>query len=374
MSQFINGIFSNTVICFLISFFLMLPVTSHAQSISKDSTSLQTSPTGTVTKITNLSESGDKDANGAKVAPSYLQQTGINAETLGFGRSINVHVLGDVKNPGVFKVGVSDRVFDVLKLSFPNRSTVRMIEVRHEGGKTRTYDLYQYEYNGILSHNPYLADDDTIFVPKDKGAIRIEGPVARPGVYELNYEKNLEDVVRLAGGFSSGVLQSYPIHVIRFDHAGKKNVLEVVFEKTAIKKFKIEKGDIIIVADKINADKKFDYSVEAIPGENMVYPTSVPDVFVIGAVNTPGPYPYKSQFTIKDYLGFSGATADATFHNVVVIRDGKKKRRKIYETVFAGDVIIVKQKNLNEFMKYVGIASTLMSVTLSAIVIRDVVK
>lgn len=354
---------SKILLYFFVVYFSIMPgvVAAQAQGTEPQSS------------ITSLNQSGVRGQGGLKPGQQNVQNNINSAADMLRGVN-NVHVLGDVQNPGILKADVSDRAMDVLKYALPNRPTVRLIEIRRDGERTKTYDLYQYQYHGNLSQNPYLKDNDVIFVPKIGRVVRIEGPVTRPGVYELSGEKTLDSVAQLAGGFGSSLSKSYPIRVIRFDEMGKKNVIEVVIDRSEMKKFKVASGDIIIVPDKINSAKKFDYSVEAIPGENIVYPTSVPDVFVIGSVSAPGPYPYKSQFTIKDYLGFSGATADASFRSVVVIRDGEKKRKKLYESANAGDVIIVKQKGINEFLKYVGIASTLMSVTLSAIVLRDVVK
>lgn len=284
---------------------------------------------------------------------------------------ISVHVLGDVANPGIYKTQVSSRAADILALATPKRKTIRVIQIRHPGEKTRYFDLYQYYYFGNLAQNPYLKDNDVIFVPKAKGAVRIEGPVARPGTYELWYEKNLYQIVQLAGGFTSAMSKMHPIKVIRFSDGGEKFILDVVQTKSSLKNFKIQKGDIYVVPDVINVAKKFDYSVESIPGENLVYPTSVPDVFVIGAVTQPGAYPYKSHFTVKDYIGYAGPSEIAKLRSVVVMREGKKKHRKLSDKVYAGDVIIVKEKNVDSFMKYVGIASTILSVTLTALLLEE---
>jgi len=351
---------------YLILSFIFMPV-AQAQ--------LERSSIGTIKdnkdiNVKNLSEesagkkdSGSKSFGGQQSRMSLIQE-----------QQINIHVLGDVQNPGVYKAKVSDRIVDLLNMAGPNREKTRVVQIRHPGKKTRYYDLYQYYHFGNLAQNPFLRDNDVIFIPKNRGAIRIEGPVARPGLYELNGEKNLLQIVRLAGGFSRALAKSHAIKVIRFVGDGKKSVISVVHDKSSLKKFKVEKGDVYIIPDVINAEKDFDYSVETIPGEHIVYPTSVPDVFVIGAVSLPGPYPYKSHLTVKDYVGFSGASANAYLRSVKVLRNGKKKRLRMYSKIQAGDVIIVREKSLELFLKYVGIAATILSVTTSAIVFQDFVR
>ncbi|MBF0107179.1 MAG: hypothetical protein HQM16_17855 [Deltaproteobacteria bacterium] len=322
-----------------------------------------------VTGIRDLSDSGKMDAKEAGE-----NQSGQGVSLGGMVNQVNVHVLGDVSKPGVFKIDISDRAADVVKRAGLNRATVRIIEVRHPSEKNRYYDLYQYYYFGDLEQNPYLTDNDTIFVPKHNGAVRVEWSVMRPGVYELSGEKNLHQIFQLAGGFSHGMSQMYPIKVIRFSDGGEKFVLEVAQEKTALKKFKIIKGDIFIVPDTINAKGDFDYTVEAIPGEQHVYPTANPEVYVIGAVMTPGPFPYKSHLTIKDYLGFAGATPYANLNRVKIISNGKRKSKKLYDRVNAGDVVVVKERNLDQFLKYLGIATTLMTTTLFVITFKNTLQ
>lgn len=306
-----------------------------------------------------------------------LQQLGGGqAGQQGFGlglskiQTIQVHILGDVQNPGLFTVQAGTRAADLVKQAVPSRASIRLIQIRKKGEKTKDYDLYRYFQFGDLKNNPFVEDNDVIFVPNPKGAIRIEGPVAKPGVYELYYEKNLSQIINLAGGVTKSVAKRSPIRVIRFTDEGKKSVITVEQNRRDIKKFEIEKGDVIIVPDIINSHKEFDYSVESIPGENLVYPTSVADVFVIGAVISPGAFPYKSHFRIKDYVAYAGATADARLSSVIVFRNGKKIRRKLGQTIQAGDVIIVKKKAIEDFVKYIGIVSSVIGVTLSALVLE----
>lgn len=287
---------------------------------------------------------------------------------------ISVHVLGEVSSPGVFQMFISQRLTDALAASVPVRHTTRVVQIRRPGQESRFYDLYQYYYYGNLRHNPYISDQDIIFIPTHKGMIRFEGAVKRPGAYELYYEKNLHQALSLAGGFSSSISKSQPLKVIRYLADGEKTIIEVERDNKALKNFKIKKGDVVIIPDVINAQKNFDYTIETLPGENHVYPTSTPDVYVMGAVNRSGPYKYKSQLTIKDYLGFAGAAPNAKLRSFKVIRDGKTKRMKLSDSVVAGDIIMVREKNLDTFVKYLGIASTILGVTLSAIVIKDVVK
>lgn len=361
----LSDVFSAFIVALLISVLTTQPALAQQDSIFSEVMSTQESQSDRRTP----SDLREILRNQPSVSPPQKSQ---DQSLLGFGtQQINIHVLGDVAAPGVYKTPISDRAADVLGMARPNRRTTRLIQLRHPGEKTRHFDLYQYYYFGDLAHNPYLKDNDVIFVPKSKGAVRVEGPVARSGVYELGYEKTLYQIVQLAGGFTSAMSKMHPLKVIRFSDGGEKFVLDVVQDQDNLKKFSIQKGDVVVVPDVINGSDNFDYTVESIPGENLVYPTAVPEIYVIGAVSAPGPYPYKSHLTVKDYLGFAGAGATSRLRSVKILREGKRVRKKMSDKVQAGDVVIVYEKSGIQFLQYLGVASTVMSVTLTAIVFRD---
>lgn len=289
-------------------------------------------------------------------------------------QKVNVHVIGDVYAPGVYNFQLSQRLSEALEMAGPIRGSTRLVQVKYPDGKFKVYDLYKYFFYGNLSQNPRLVDGSVISVLPHRGVVRVSGAVKRSGLYELNGEKNLLSMISLAGGTSLHHNKIDPVVVVRYNENRQKVVDHVVFAKKDLKQYKVFAGDIIYFPDRINKAENFDFSTETIPGENAVYPTSVPDVFVIGAVSAPGPYPYKSHLTVKDYVGFSGATQDAKLSRVKIFRDGKKKTYTMNSKVQAGDVIIVKPKALTEVMKYVGIISTVMGVTLTALILKDTIR
>lgn len=316
--------------------------------------------------IRDLSETEDGDIN----LVNNPANTALNAKM--FKQLIKVHVVGDVKAPGIITTSITARVSDVLSQAMPNRKSMRIIQIRQYGEKTKYYDLYRYFYHGDLSSNPYLKDGDVIFVPSKYGAIRIEGPVSRPGLYELWGEKNIWQILVLSGGRTASASKTAPIKVIRFSEDNKKHLISVTNSKKALKKFQIKKGDIIVVPDIVNSKNKFDYRVETIPGEHLFYPTATPEVFVMGQVAQPGAYPYKSHLTIKDYMSYAAPATTAKLNRVTIVRNGKKLKAKYDSHVYAGDIIIVKEK-----VTFKGIITTVassLSVVLTGLLLYTTIK
>jgi protein involved in polysaccharide export with SLBB domain len=344
---------------YLIAYFSVAPVMAQQQQG-------KFIPPSTVTSLENLQTSGQRvpATMGQVHGLSSLEESGFSALPL-----IKVHVLGEVSNPGIYSVPVSERLSDVIARAAPKRTSQRTVELRHPGERTRYFDLYRYFYFGDLNHNPFLKDNDVIFLSPRKGAIRVEGPVARPGLYELANEKTVADILHLAGGTTSAASTVYPIKIVRFNEDGKRSVTDVEPAISSTKSFKIKKGDIIVVPDIVNDPKKFDYSVETLPGENLFYPTATPNVFVVGAVGQAGAFPYKSHMKVGDYVAYASPTPQAQIRAVTRIRDGQRARMEIDEKPNPGDILIVKSRV--SVGAIVTAVSTALSLTLTMLLLRD---
>jgi protein involved in polysaccharide export with SLBB domain len=347
---------------YLLSFFTIAPVIAQTSPDPRKQPGFQNS------NVSDLSK--NEDGKFPNVSPtSPLSNKALSGQEY---THINVHVLGDVENPGLYTVEISERLSNALSFASPKRSSLRIVQLRTPGQGTRSIDLYKYYFQGDLGNNPFLKENDVIFVPQHKGIVRIEGPVARPGLYELANEKNLDDVTRLAGGMTSATSNIHPVKVIRFSEAGKKFVLNVSNTRRDLRNFKIMKGDIIIIPDIVNNPSKFDYTVESIPGENLFYPTSTPNVFVMGQVGLAGSFPYKTQLRIKDYLASASPTPQAKMDTVSLIRNGKRMTARFDEKPIPGDILLVKSKL--SVGTIVAALSTTLTLALTTLLLRDQLK
>ncbi len=284
-----------------------------------------------------------------------------------------VHVLGEVKRPGTYRVSPSMRVTEALRQAGnvkPNGSE-RFIELRKQGQSNgRVIDLFAYKTFGNLSQNPYLQDNDTIYVPLKKMAIEIEGPVRRPGVFELKSERTIQDVVKLAGGFTVGVSQKEPIKVIRYGGYEEKEILEIPAVEPDMQNFTVQDGDVIVVPHKFLTQHEFDYNLKKLPNDNIFYPSYENRVFVIGAVRAPGAFDFNQNYSLRQYLTLAGGTTTMAKNGKikVVTADGKSFKAKDanYDRVVnPGDTIIVPEKSIPSSF-YIGLLPTIASLGLSA--------
>ncbi len=292
-----------------------------------------------------------------------------------YGRAMiyQVHVLGEVRKPGTYRVNPSMRVTDALQQGGgikPNGSE-RFVELRKSGqAHGQVLDLFAYKTFGNLAQNPYLQDNDTIYVPLKKMAIEIEGPVRRPGVFELKNEHTVNDVVQLAGGFTVGASQKDPIKIIRYGGFEEKEIIEVPMDSADMQNIQVHDGDVIVVPHKFLTQHQFDYNLKKLPNDNIFYPAYENRVFVIGAVRAPGAFEFNQYYTLRQYLTLAGGTTIMAKNGQIKVltADGKsfKAKNGNYDRVVnPGDTIVIPEKQVPTSF-YIGLLPTIASLGLSA--------
>jgi protein involved in polysaccharide export with SLBB domain len=268
------------------------------------------------------------------------------------GLMYQVHILGEVQYPGTYRIMASDRLSEVLNRAggVADQGSERNIEVRREGEKTRRVDLLGFQINGSLDDNPYLLDNDVIFVPLKKSTIQVVGAINRPREYEIRNEKTLKDAIILAGGRTVGTAVDSPIRVVRFTNNQKK-VIEIAQNDADESSFLLENGDVIFVPHMITEKNKFDFDIPKLPGDNIFYPSFEDRVFILGGVVSPGPYNFNPYYSLPQYLSLAGGTSKLATGKINVLSpDGKNtkitKRNMNKIVINPGDTIVIGESRI----------------------------
>ena len=204
-------------------------------------------------------------------------------------RSIKVFVLGEAKNPGAYELSSLSTLFHALYLSRGPSSigSMRNIKLIRDGEIVGTVDTYQFLLYGDKSHDYRLQSGDTVFIPLAGPMVTIEGEIRRPAIYELNGEKNLLDVINLAGGAKSSAYGGR-IQIRRIDRHDKKSIIdlkdvsEIFGGYDTEKNIKLHDGDIVRI----------------FPVDPRIYNK----IFLEGFVKYPGKYQWKSGLALSDIL------------------------------------------------------------------------
>ncbi len=262
-----------------------------------------------------------------------------------------VHILGQVGSPGTYRLPASIRMAEAIARiggGISEQGSNRRVELRRNQQVT-TYDLFLFRNRGDLSQNPFLLDNDVIYVPFSKKNVAVQGPVKKPGTYELSSrERNGWDVIQLAGGYTAGASFDQSITIIRYEGQQKK-LLAIANSEEALRSCPLLNGDIIIVPHVLTGDRRFDYNVGKLPADNVFYPTFNDNVFVVGAVGLPGAFTFSPNYSLRDYVNMAGPNRVAKIKRIRVLNpEGKIIANTMKDGfhVSPGDTIVVPEKSL----------------------------
>jgi protein involved in polysaccharide export with SLBB domain len=206
-------------------------------------------------------------------------------------RSVRVYVVGDVQRPGAYDISSLSTPLNALYIAGGPTSGGSLRIVRHYRGKqlVQETDLYDLLLHGVRSDLQGLQPGDTILVPPLGPEVTIEGMVRRPAIYELHGEKNLSEVLELAGGvMQSGTLRHVDVErvqshlsrsMLRLDIPEDDNQTTV---NQALDGFQIQDGDKVKISP--------------------ILPYADKTVYLAGHVFRPGKFAYRDGMKLTDVI------------------------------------------------------------------------
>jgi len=125
--------------------------------------------------------------------------------TLGKLRSIQIFVLGDVKQPGGYNISATSSALNALYYAGgPTlKGSLRNVRVLRNNQLVHKIDFYDYIANGNRSQDVRIESGDVLFVPPVAKRVTLSGEVNKPAVYELRDGEKFSDLVKFAGGLTT---------------------------------------------------------------------------------------------------------------------------------------------------------------------------
>jgi protein involved in polysaccharide export with SLBB domain len=206
-------------------------------------------------------------------------------------RTVRVYVVGDVERPGAYDISSLSTPLNGLYAAGGPTSAGSLRILRHYRGKEliQEVDVYDLLLHGIRSDMQTLQPGDTIQVPPLGSEITVEGMVRRPAIYELNHEKNLAEVLELAGGvMPTGTLRH--VDVERVESHDSRTMLRLDIPETnnqqavteALEDFKVQDGDKVKITP--------------------ILPYADKTVYLDGHVSRPGKFAYRDGMKVTDLI------------------------------------------------------------------------
>lgn len=230
-----------------------------------------------------------------------------------------VLLLGEVRNPGYFKIAKELTVLDVLalgggptpqadlsaaSLSLRVGDDVRLIEI----------DLEQVLARPFSETNRLLEGGEVLIVPKVERQVVILGEIRVPGGYEILPEATLLDMIALAGGPTE-----------------RANLGEVSLTRQTAT------GPVLCTIDvsAILSNTKPEDNLPIEPRDVIYVPKAQKQVVVLGEVQSPGVFDIQEDIRLLDALAMSGGVAEhGDAENVhVLLKDGTRRVFNVQKTM-----------------------------------------
>ena len=223
-------------------------------------------------------------------------------------KSINVYVVGAAYKPGTYTVGGLASLTNIIfSTGGPNEEgSLRNIKVKRNGETVRDFDFYDLLLLGDTSNDVRLQDGDTVFYPLIEDTVRIDGAVQRPGIYEINPQETLQNLMRLSG-FKN--LNNSKIEFSRFNNSTNTREVVIYDDINDISKVVLKQGDSINILTnaKIN----------------------ISNIYLSGEFLYPGYYDISSGETISDVIQKAGGFTGYAYPEAAVFtRESVKEQQK----------------------------------------------
>ncbi len=206
-------------------------------------------------------------------------------------RSVRVYVVGDVERAGAYDISSLSTPLNAAFIAGGPTARGSLRTLRHYRGAklVQEVDVYDLLLHGVRAGIERLQSGDTVLVPPLGEEITVEGMVRRPAIYEIHGEKNLAEVLALAGGvLTSGTLRHVDVErtqahesrtMLRLDIPESNNQETVT---KALEDFAVQDGDKIRISP--------------------ILPYADKTVYLAGHVFKPGKYAYREGMSLTDLV------------------------------------------------------------------------
>ena len=230
--------------------------------------------------------------------------------TLGDLRAINIFVLGEALNPGMYTVSALSTLTNAVFANggIKNTGSLRNIQLKRNGEILSTFDFYDVLLRGDTRNDLRLMTGDVVFIPPITKKIGVIGEVERPGIYELKENETANDLINFAGTLTPKAdLTSVEIQSI--DSFGNGfNLNKVDLNKTSFSDLSLGDGDILTIYPILNRMKNA--------------------ILLSGHTQKRGFYPWKDGMRLSDVISSSDDLLPMTDINYVLIKRQNHENQK----------------------------------------------
>ncbi len=229
--------------------------------------------------------------------------TGVNVNvSMGKLKTLQVFILGEVKNPGIHTVSSLSTVTNALLAAGgpTEMGSLRRVQLKRGEEIIAVIDLYDLLLKGDVSADTTLMSGDVIFVPQAGPLVAISGTVKRPAIYELKDIVSLENALDMAGGLAPSAY-SQRIQIERSVNNKELIVLDISDDQLRRgRTVELRDGDVVRIFS--------------------ILPAAVNAVYLYGNVARPGRYAYHPGLRLRDVLRDVESVLPDTYFDYALIK------------------------------------------------------
>jgi len=294
-------------------------------------------------------------------------------------------IYGQINNPGSYEVVNNESVSDLIKLAggFNIEADTNNIKIdRIVNNENKVFDI-----NVIDFDNTFIMANDYILIYKDNNLIQrdyayITGEINNPGKYPIYKSTTINDLINIANGYTDIadvdkiiinnklISTNLDLEFLRINniHPSNRSASEISYYKSRLV---LDKGTTNSLIN-ITTANILQYVVKK--EDNIYIPSKISHVEILGAVQSPGTYPFVEKYSVLDYIDESGSFTNLSNGNFYIIKsNGEKIDISLeYDEVMDGDIIFVEQKSdVNKWMKFKEIMSVLGQIATLLVVVNQ---
>ena len=270
-------------------------------------------------------------------------------------RFFTVH--GGVQKPGKYEYKSGDKILDAVTIAggFHPDAVLDSISLIRTSLPNNTRSIYFTQKQCELE---FLESEDHLMVPYSYNEdpheiVEIIGEINYPGTYPIKIgTTTISDIIRLAGGFlpsaDSSKIYINNKTIVKIPDRELERILlkdeinRSIEEKAYVKaRIRTEKGAL---ETSLNTIKNNNYLVTS--NDVIFIQKFFPYVEVIGAVESPGRYPFSSANNVNDYIKLAGGVTKNASRKRFVIKSTTGQRLKVSRNLDLqyGDVVFIPEK------------------------------
>ena len=270
-------------------------------------------------------------------------------------RFFTVH--GGVQKPGKYEYKSGDKILDAVTIAggFHPDAVLDSISLIRTSLPNNTRSIYFTQKQCELE---FLESEDHLMVPYSYNEdpheiVEIVGEINYPGTYPIKVgTTTTSDIIRLAGGFlpsaDSSKIYINNKTIVKIPDRELERILlkdeinRSIEEKAYVKaRIRTEKGAL---ETSLNTIKNNNYLVTS--NDVIFIQKFFPYVEVIGAVESPGRYPFSSANNVNDYIKLAGGVTKNASRKRFVIKSTTGQRLKASRNLDLqyGDVVFIPEK------------------------------